>query len=76
VSIEASLSQLNPSWKLRGFAAVQRDMKPWNSNGSLREMRLPVRMVHPNQIVRVGIVELETRALVEYIRIDTFGTEQ
>jgi hypothetical protein len=37
---------------------------------------LLLRIQHPHQIMRVGIIELIARALVQHIRVDPVGAEQ
>ncbi len=37
---------------------------------------LIVRLDDPNQIVRIGIVELKARALVQHVRVDPVGAQQ
>jgi hypothetical protein len=77
-----SLTQLNPALKdcvmrqMNSYAALQRDMKLSKLICLVFGIGLRARRQHPHQIMRVGVIELIARALVQHIRVDPVGAEQ
>jgi hypothetical protein len=48
----------------------------WNPELTEPARRCSVRAVHPDEIMRVDVIELKAGALIEHVRVDPVGAQQ